>query len=301
KPSALEQKRIKKETSEQGVTAADDDDSSEVWVRWTEVADFYASSARDRHYVVDHLTGEVRFGDGASGMIPPAGSGNIRLSEYKTGGGAAGNKPAGTITQLKTTVPYVESVINHLAASGGADAEALDSVMERAPRTARHRDRAVTIEDYEDLARLASPEVARARCVPLFDLENPSPVGQKDDKSGTVSLIIVPRSTATQPTPGIELIGRVRAYLDARRSPTSELIVVGPKYISVGVTVEVALTSMEGASEVEASVLAALARFLHPLTGGWDGAGWDFDRRPHKSDLYALIEGIEGVGHVQSL
>jgi len=62
----------------------------EVWVRWSRVPDFHGSGARDRHYVIDYLTGEIRFGDGLSGMIPPVGSGNIRLARYKNGGGASG-------------------------------------------------------------------------------------------------------------------------------------------------------------------------------------------------------------------
>ena len=103
------------------------------------------------------------------------------------------------------------------------------------------------------------------------------------------------------PTPSVELIERVQRYVDARRVPTSELVIVGPEYIAVGVTVAVALTSMEGASEVELVIAQSLARFLHPLTGGWDGVGWAFGRRPHKSELYALIEAIAGVSHVHSL
>ena len=31
----------------------------EIWVRWHAVPDFYQSGARDRHYTVDALTGEV--------------------------------------------------------------------------------------------------------------------------------------------------------------------------------------------------------------------------------------------------
>ena len=50
-------------------------------------------------------------------------------------------------------------------ARGGVDAETLASLRQRGPRAIRHHDRAVTIEDYEDLAMLASPEVARAKCV----------------------------------------------------------------------------------------------------------------------------------------
>ncbi|HEX8845929.1 MAG TPA: putative baseplate assembly protein [Pyrinomonadaceae bacterium] len=276
--------------------------SNETWVSWTEVADFYGSGARDRHYIIDHLTGEVSFGDGKRGMIPPMGSGNIRMPQYRTSGGAAGNKPDGAITQLKTTVPYVESVTNQLAADGGANAETPDSLKERTPRTVRHRDRAVTIQDYEDLTMLASGEVGRVRCVPLFDLEKNSLAMKDEEKEpGTVSLIIVPRSKDASPTPSIELIDRVRAYMDARRSPTAKLVIVGPAYVEISVEVEVALRSMEGASEVELAVARALTSFLHPLTGGWDGKGWYFGTQPHTSALYSLIEAVAGVGHVRSL
>jgi hypothetical protein len=40
---------------------------------------------------------------------------------------------------------------------------------------------------------------------------------------------------------------------------------------------------------------------LAPLTGGLDGAGWDFGRKPHRSDVYALIEAVPGVDYLRSL
>ncbi|MEG3925644.1 MULTISPECIES: baseplate J/gp47 family protein [unclassified Microcoleus] len=134
-----------------------------VWVRWHKVRDFYGSGSRDRHYVLDRLTGEVRFGNGQYGMVPPQGRNNIRLSQYQTGGGKRGNLDANMIVQLKTTVPYVEKVTNLEAAGGGSEQESLERVKERGPKWLRHRDRAVTIQDFEDLAYEASPDVARAK------------------------------------------------------------------------------------------------------------------------------------------
>ncbi len=66
------------------------------------VVDFYGSLKCDRHYVLDRLTGEIRFGDGQRGMIPPLGLNNIRLS-YRSGGGTQGNRNSQTVTNLKTT------------------------------------------------------------------------------------------------------------------------------------------------------------------------------------------------------
>jgi hypothetical protein len=308
-PAAEEQKRLKQVEGEEAIAIAPDASGrpQEIWVRWHEVADFYGSGSRDRHYVLDRLTGEIQFGNGLNGLIPPVGTGNLRMAYYQTGGGTAGNKPAGTIVQLKTTVPYVDKVTNTEAAAGGADAESLESLRDREPRKLRHNNRAVTLEDYEDLARLASPDVARAKCIPLLDLSKndgldvQNPPGQTPKAPGQVGVIIVPRSTEAKPLPSLELIRRVQDYLEAHCLPTVTISVVGPLYISVSVTAEIAVTSPEGASAVKQSVEQKLASFLHPLTGGLDGKGWDFGREPHKSDFYALLEAIPGVNYVRTL
>lgn len=300
-PSAEEQTTIKNEESGSAITVVPDAAGrpQEIWVRWHEVPDFYGSGPRDRHYLIDHQTGEITFGDGMNGMIPPRGNGNLRMKQYQTGGGAAGNSAAGSIIQLKTTVPYVEKVINTEAAAGGAEAETTESLYERAPQSIRHRDRSVTTEDYEDLAMLASPGVARARCAPLRNL-SADPLG-KALKPGQISVIIVPRTTDAKPLPDLELVNRVKDYLAEHGIPTAEVHVVGPLYVRVDVSVEIGLVSPEGASAVEQTVRQKLAEFLHPLTGGQDGRGWNFGRQPNRSDLFALIEGVPGVDYIKSL
>ena len=300
-PSVQEQQKIVFEEGEDAITSISDPTGrpKEIWVRWHQVKDFYQSGTRDRHYVLDNLTGKITFGDGRNGLIPPPGRGNIRMNRYQTGGGTAGNKPSGSIVQLKTTVPYVDKVINHQASAGGAEAETLNSLIERAPREIRHRQRAVTLEDYEDLAKLASPEVIRAKCIPLTNLKvNPLDTG---GLLGAVSVIIVPRSTEAKPLPSLELINRVQDYLETYASPTVNISVVGPLYVRVSITVEIALISLEGGSQVAQAVEQKLASFLHPLTGGFEGMGWDFGREPYKSDFYRLLEGIAGVDHVRNL
>ena len=61
------------------------------------------------------------------------------------------------------------------------------------------------------------------------------------------------------------------------------------------------MSSPEAASRVDRHVRERLAAFLHPLTGGLDGDGWDFGRAPHRSDLFALIAAVAGVDHVRYL
>src|SRR5574341_823747 len=122
-----------------------------------------------RHYVIDRSRGAITFGGGDRGLIPLAGKNNIKCAQYQYGGGAKGNVDAGAITKLRTTIPFIASVTNPSAADGGGDEEGLDRVQERGPQTLKHRDRAVTWEDFEWLVREASPKVAKVRCLPTRD------------------------------------------------------------------------------------------------------------------------------------
>src|SRR6185369_9664413 len=267
---------------------------AEVRVRWHEVPDFHSSGPRSRHYVLDHGTGEVRFGDGLRGLVPPPGRNNVRMARYQAGGGLAGNRPPGSITQLKGTVPYVGGVVQSIAAEGGAPEESLDAVRARGPKALRHRNRATAAADYEDLAFEASPQVARARALPA----------RREADAGRVGLIIVPgvpvapAVTADKPVPSLELLSRVSTYIAARLSPVVDFWVVGPDWLQVDVQAEVVPRELEAVTDVHTAVLGRLRAFLHPLTGGPDGEGWDFGRKPHRSDLYALIEDTPGVDHV---
>ncbi|WP_293373999.1 putative baseplate assembly protein [Nevskia sp.] len=295
-PSAVERAAL---IAAVGVSAIGAEVDGGVWLRWHAVGDFHASGPRDRHYVVDHLSGELRFGNGRSGLIPPRGAGNIRLRDYQSGGGPAGNAAAGAITQLKTSLPSVSGVSQPLPSTGGVPAESTERLLDRVPRSIRHGDRAVTAQDFEDLARLASTEVARSLCVPLADIRDTQEPALP--KPGVVSLVIVPHAADLRPTPGAALIAAVRAFLDARRLPGVELVVLGAEYVRVDVEAALGITDPSMARAVEQAALDALRAFLHPLTGGRLGSGWDFGRRPHASDLHALLEGVAGVDHVRKL
>jgi predicted phage baseplate assembly protein len=236
------------------------------------------------------------------------------MARYQSGGGRQGNCAAETLTELKTTVPYVDRVTNHEPANGGADLESIAIVQESAPKQLRHRDRAVTWQDLEDLTYAASSEIARVKVItPKFDpvllpwisatndLKLSEGLAEALQQAGTVIVLIVPRSSALQPTPSLALIEQVKRYLGDRISPSLKLQVTEPSWIKVTVTATIAPVSFQAANSLEATVKAAVTDFLHPLTGGARGQGWSFGRNPHNSDLYARIERIPGVSHVEYL
>jgi hypothetical protein len=309
-PAPDEQRALLAEEGADAVTVTLDaaGQPDEVCVRWHAVPDFYGSGAHDRHYTVDPLTGEIRFGDGSYGRIPPQGQNNVR-STYRTGGSERGNLPAGTIVQLRSGTPYVDAVTNHEPAQGGAAREPVERLKARGPLALRHRDRAVTAQDLADLAAAASTEVARvAPIVPTFDpynlwLDPQAPPTREHARpdAGRMGVIVVPGTDAPRPTPSLGLLQRVREHLEGHCPPTADVWVAGPEWIAVSVTATVAATSLEAADGLGERVRGSLDRFVHPLTGGPLGQGWEFGRTPRHSELIALVETVAGVDHVRSL
>jgi uncharacterized phage protein gp47/JayE len=279
----------------------------ETWVLWQAVDYFYNSKEDDRHYLIDRALGRIRFGDGKHGMIPPAGDDNIRAFSYQAViGGAAGNIAAGEIKSLKSPVAGVDKVSNPTAADGGADTVTLDQMLEIGPAMISHRNRAVTVEDFHWLTKLASRKVAKVRCFP-----NTNNKGHRE--VGWVTVLIVPDSTEDKPVPSLELRRKVQKFLRAHcaniltTGKTPHIHVDGPikdnklLYVEVNVSMDVYIDTIDAAARADREVKRTLKAFLHPLTGGPEGNGWDFGRDVSASDIYALLEEIHGIDHVENL
>jgi predicted phage baseplate assembly protein len=231
------------------------------------------------------------------GMVPPTGRDNLQVT-YQAGGGARGNVAAGLITALRTTIPFVDRVVNRISAGGGSDTEALNRALERGPQMIKHRGRAVTAEDFEWLTREASQAIARVKILPTFN-------DQGQVETGWVTVIIVPESQDARPLPSPQLRAQVEQYLRDRAANLvtfpRHVQVTGPTYVAVNVEAELVPTQIEQAPQVEATALQRLRQFLHPLTGGYLNRGWEFGRLPCLSDFYALLEDIDEVDHVDHL
>lgn len=265
-----------------------------AWVTWHGQPHLYLSHAGDRHYTVERAGGMVRFGDGQRGLIPPAGS--QLIATYSSGGGVAGNVPAGAITELRMALPFIQSAANPIPASGGADKETIWGVKQRGPQRLRHHDRAVSAEDCEWLVREASPDVARVRCLPIT-----GPAGHA--QRGWITLVVAPYSPDPQPQPSPGFGGRVCDYLTRHVPATlaSRVRIVGPQYTPVGVQASIVPHTPGEAAQVEARVRGNLNRFLHPLDGGPDGQGWAFGQAVHLSQIARVIEETPGVAYAQEI
>jgi hypothetical protein len=258
-----------------------------------EIEDFDGSKPGDRHYTVDLVAGRVTFGNGINGKIPPAGENNI-IVYYRSGGGVRGNVKPHTIKKVIGEPAEKVTVDNKKPATGGEEAETLDEAILRARKELKTITRAVTSQDYEHLAKnTPGLRVARAKAVPGY---HPS---QDNEVPGVVTVIVVPQSPYANPIPSEGFLKTVYRYLDKHRLLTTELFVIPPKYIEVSVEATVVIKPKSEPRRVKKDVEEELKKFIDPITGGVDRTGWPFGRSVYRSELYEIIDRVEGVDYVE--
>ena len=285
---------------------------------WEYVPDLLDAGPDAQQFMVEQLTGGIRFGDGERGKIPPAGS-RIVAEQYRIVVGKEVKIGQDMLIGIVDPVPDLPfSDILTLAstpAAGGANiypqAEASSSGLASFHETFR----AITTGDFEELASTQynraqesswvpaepSRRVARAVAVPGKDLAGSQP---DTVQPATVSVIILPQPQQPQEAqlqPTQELKTRVARFLERRRLITTRVHVVGPQYVAVSLDLSVTAEPRTVAQQVRDRITERLQQFFHPLTGGEQGLGWPMGRNVYKSELFQLLEAVAGVDHVNTI
>ena len=241
------------------------------WETWVEVDDFELSGPGNRHYMLDPEKGEITFGNGLNGYIPPE-SKTIRAS-YKTTLGTGGNIPGLQKFEVDSTEFKGISGTNPETASGGKDSESMDAAKARVKKDFREILRAVTSGDYEYLA-IHTPglRVRRAKAIPNYDPDYPC-----IDIPGHVTVVVVPHTrentggeTDTR-APEEAFTGTVLRHLERFRLITTDVHVISAEYIKISIRCKVRLIKKSSPEEVKKRIKENLGAFLNPLKGGRTG------------------------------
>lgn len=276
------------------------------WQEWTQRPNFAASGPTDRHFTLDAAGGQMEFGpavrmaDGtfrAYGAVPARGA-TVRVPLYRSGGGASGNVAAGALAVLKASIPYVARVENRRAAQGGVDGEDLEMAKVRGPIVLRTRDRAVTAEDFEHIAREVAPEIARVKALTSTEAA----------ETGVVRVLIVPavsgsdgRMSFDQLVPADETLERITRRLDESRLVATRVVVEPPAYRGVTIVARLRARPRTDVTRLQQDALAALFRYFHPTSGGPEGTGWPFGRPVLAGEVYGALQRVRGTELVEDV
>lgn len=215
----------------------------------------------------------VIFGDGINGKIPPI-SKNIYV-DYFTSDGNAGNVGIGSITEVISTVSgiptgFILKVVNNVNANGGVDQEGLEILRKRIPLSIRTLDRAVTEQDYEDIAE-------------LFNGVEKATVDFECGK--TVDIYIAPVGGGpASPT----LLSDVTNYFEDKRMITTKVRLLSAGQIQIYIEADVTVLPNYTNSATGALVLANLLEYLSPENQEISGQVFE-------GDVYQTMEDSFGV------
>lgn len=253
----------------------------------------------------------------AKGKVPPAGA-RIVAEQYQIVLGKQVRVDADVLKEeTSDSIPDLPSSqissFNNTLAEGGDFIYPWSEAQSTGLDLFKEKFRAITTADFEEIAVAqfnraqesllvpARPDnrVARAVAVPGKNLE-----GAVTEEPASVSVIVLPRGATPEecrlePTP--ELIERVDRFLDRRRLITTRVYVVGPDYAEVSLEIHATAEARTKPQDIENEIRKRVQQFFHPLTGGAQGDGWPMGRGVYKSELFQLIESVEGVHHVNSI
>jgi len=263
------------------VQESDSTTVNQVWTYVDNLADADPDASVYTTYIDDRQYTHVVFGDNVAGRIPPTGA--VMTVSYRYGQGAVGNVVAGMITIV--TPPLTDVAVNNATAfQGGADNESIDSMRHGIPRAAKLKDRAITLQDFADLA-FQVPSVAKAVATGLFYTN--------------VKLYIAPVGGG-YPTP--ELLRQVEAYINDRAlvgttvemhpQYTDPAVIdqTDPIYTYVVVQVTVHVLPQYGQLTVKNAVTDAITAVF-----SFDNPAIDFGAMISRGDVFHAAMNVTGV------
>ena len=189
-------------------------------------------------------------------------------------------------------------VDNRRPGQGGVDGEDVESAKVRGPILLRTRDRAVTAEDFEHIAREAAPEVARVRALTSGDGADP----------GFVRVLVVPAVPSDdfqvkfdQLVPAEGTLEKITQRLDETRLIGTRILVEPPIYRGLIVVARLRARQRSDPNRLQDQAQNALFRYFHPVVGGPDGTGWPFGRAVLSGEIFAALQALRGTEMVEDV
>jgi hypothetical protein len=179
-------------------------------------------------------------------MVPPQGDLNIRV-EYTYGGGGRGNLPEGRVNALVGSIARVNGISNIVPMSGGTDSPPINKTEALSNKLIRHRGRAFSALDYEQMTLLRFERAARVKCFPNTN-------AQGERAPGHVCLVVMGRDFSGEHM-AYELCRDIHEYLsvncDCDLVAGGRLHVVPSTQLTVSTYVLVRLRDLDQAANTQ--------------------------------------------------
>lgn len=254
---------------------------------WQPQRDLLNSNPASPEFVVETETDGIaylRFGDNQYGLRPAPGT--QFSATYRVGNGVAGNLGAAALMHAVSSASAITTVRNPLPAVGGVDPETLEDVRQRAPYAFRIQERAVTPEDYAEVAE-RHPDVQKAAATFRWT-----------GSWRTVFVTIDRRGGLSVDAP---FKARIRQFLERYRMAGYDLEVDAPRFVSLEIEMQVCVKPNYFRSQVKAALLNVFSDRTLPdgRLGIFHPDYFTFGQPVYLSPLYAAAQAVDGVSSLQ--
>ncbi len=210
---------------------------------------------------------------------------------------------AGTVSGLVVKDASIKKISQPFNSFGGRSAEADDSFYIRVSERLRHKERAITIWDYEHLVLEHFPAIYKLKCLPHTQ------IGQdvyNEKRPGHLAIIPIPNTKSDlaanplEPYTSKALRNEIENFLKLHTSKWASLTVDNPQFEQVQVVCVVELH--EGLDETlyRKKLKEDITRFLSPWAFD-EEARIDFGGSLHESVILDYIEEREYVNYLRDL
>lgn len=226
----------------------------------------------------------LRFGDDEYGMRPGAGT-RFRAT-YRVGNGARGNIGAESLAHVVTKDTRIDSVTNPLPARGGQDPESIEHVRQSAPSAFRIQERAITPEDYAEVAG-RHPQVQRAAATARW--------------TGSWLTIFLTVDRLGGRAVNDDFKAELRHHLERYRLAGHDIEINGPSFVPLEVELFVCILPGYFRSDVRTALLEVFSN--RTLADGRRGLfhpdNFTFGQSVYLSRVYEAAQEVEGVRYVE--
>ncbi len=261
------------------------------WIRWERIDDLALAVSGARVFSLDPYEGIVSFGNGRRGRVPAAGERNIRIS-YMSGGGTRGNVREGQIASMIGSIPRISGVRNITPMSGGSDRFPLNRVERIGNKRLRHRRRAASARDYEEIILEAFPQVIHIRCFPGRDEKGAS-------ASGHVTVVVMGADDGND-TDALcsRIYGRLSECCPCTLVAEGRLHIRYAVSVTVNIQVSVELESLDRAAELQQEIIRKISVLIDEV---WRAR--QIGSQIRVDELWRTVRDVSGVkvtDHIQA-
>jgi len=208
--------------------------------------------------------------------------------------------PANAIIKLVNAQTAIKKITQPYPSFGGKPVEDNTHFYVRASERLRHKNRAITIWDYERLVLEAFPEIHRVKCLNHTKYENGK---LYEDAPGYVTVITIPDLTnhneinPLRPYTNADTITQIQAYLQQRISCQVNLNVNNPIFEEVQLVFKLKLYEGRDYSYYSKLLKDSITRYLSPWAYG-QADDVQFGGKIEKSVLINFIEAQYYVDYI---